>query len=119
MKRSTIKQAIRTAHAVCEHFQFALPPHANWTPEEWSQVGPKWDEVRDCMLGWDVADFGGGDFACRARLSQSRPEAADVPLLARLAEVPAELNSLLAKLKLLHLFGTPPKQAAFPAEPQM
>lgn len=24
--------------------------------------GPEWDEVRDCMLGWDVTDFGSGRF---------------------------------------------------------
>jgi len=39
--------------------------------------------------------------------------------LARLTKVPAQLNELLAKLKLLPLFAAPPKWAAFPAEPQL
>jgi len=41
------------------------------------------------------------------------------PLLARLTKVPAHLNSLLAKLKLLPLFATPPKWAAFPSGAQV
>ena len=41
------------------------------------------------------------------------------PLLARLTKVPAHLNSLLAKLKLLPLFATPPKWAAFPSSAQV
>jgi hypothetical protein len=39
--------------------------------------------------------------------------------LARLTKVPAQLNELLAKLKLLPLFAAPPKWAAFPADPQL
>lgn len=39
--------------------------------------------------------------------------------LARLTKVPPHLNSLLAKLKLLHLFAAPPKWADFPGEAQM
>lgn len=62
MKRSDIENAIRTAQEVCRHFQFALPPYAQWTHEEWRTKGPEWDEVRDGMLGWDVTDFGSGRF---------------------------------------------------------
>jgi D-lyxose ketol-isomerase len=62
VKRSTINDAIRTARAVCEHFQFALPPYADWTPKQWEEAGTEWDEVRDCMLGWDVTDFGSRRF---------------------------------------------------------
>lgn len=40
------------------------------------------------------------------------------PVLLRLTKVPADLNALLIKLKLLHLFAAPPKWAAFPAETQ-
>jgi len=32
------------------------------TPEQWKTAGHELDEVRDCMLGWDITDFGMGDF---------------------------------------------------------
>ncbi len=41
------------------------------------------------------------------------------PLLARLTRVPAELNVLLAKLDLLHLFAAPPRWAQLPDIAQM
>ena len=41
---------------------FRLPSFAYWTPEQWPNAGPEADEARDCMLGWDVTDFGSGDF---------------------------------------------------------
>lgn len=62
MKRSDIENAIRTALEVARHFQLALPPYASWTRADWISAGPEWDEVRDCMLGWDVTDFGSGRF---------------------------------------------------------
>lgn len=62
MNRTTINQSIRDALAVARHFQFALPPYAHWTPAEWDEAGAEHDEVRHCMLGWDVTDFGSGDF---------------------------------------------------------
>ena len=62
MKRSVANRSIRTALAVADHFAFALPPYALWTPSRWSSVGSDCDEIRDCMLGWDVTDFGSGDF---------------------------------------------------------
>jgi D-lyxose ketol-isomerase len=47
---------------VARHFQLALPPYACWTRDDWMSDGSEWDEVRDCMLGWDVTDFGSGRF---------------------------------------------------------
>ena len=41
---------------------FALPPFCGFTPEEWLEKGSDFDEVRDNMLGWDVTDYGLGDF---------------------------------------------------------
>ncbi len=63
MTRSKINQAIRDMKAFCKASRFALPPFASWTPEHWRTVGPEADEIRRCMLGWDVTDFGAGDFA--------------------------------------------------------
>jgi len=53
------------------------------------------------------------------RLGQISLGTSGTPLLARLTKVPAHLNSLLSKLKLLPLFATPPKWAAFPGQAQM
>jgi len=63
LKRSTVEHCIATARVVFAHFQVALPPFAQWTVHDWAGVGIEHDEVRDCMLGWDVTDFGSGDFA--------------------------------------------------------
>lgn len=53
------------------------------------------------------------------RLGQISIGTSGSAFLARLTKVPAQLNELLAKLKLLPLFAAPPKWAAFPAEPQL
>jgi len=48
--------------SVCEKYSFCLPPFCHFTPEEWQNKGHDYDEIRDCMLGWDVTDFGSDDF---------------------------------------------------------
>jgi D-lyxose ketol-isomerase len=63
LKRSTVNRSIRTARAVTEHFNFALPPYAAWSLDKWACAGADCDEIRDCMLGWDVTDFGSDDFS--------------------------------------------------------
>ncbi len=63
LTRSTINRSIRDALLVADNFGFALPPYSSWTPDQWEQAGPQYDEIRDCMLGWDVTDFGSGRFA--------------------------------------------------------
>jgi D-lyxose ketol-isomerase len=62
LKRSTINKSLRTAIKVAEHFHFALPPYGHWSLDQWNKAGSEHNEVRDCMLGWDVTDFGSGDF---------------------------------------------------------
>ena len=62
MKRSEINAQIREALALTESLGFCLPPFARWTPEDWAQKGPECDEIRRRMLGWDVTDYGQGDF---------------------------------------------------------
>lgn len=63
MKRSEINSIIRDAAHFIESFRFLLPPFAHWTPEEWAGKGHECDEIRDNMLGWDITDYGLGDFA--------------------------------------------------------
>lgn len=63
MKRSEINALISKSIAFTKTHGFFLPPFAFWTPEEWKKKGSKADEIRDCMLGWDVTDFGLGRFS--------------------------------------------------------
>lgn len=62
MKRSQINKALKELEAMCEKHCCYLPPFCHMTPEEWEAAGHEYDEVRDCMLGWDITDYGKGDF---------------------------------------------------------
>ena len=63
MKRSEINAAIRRMEAFAMRFHFALPPFCGWSPEDWQQKNHEFDEIRENMLGWDVTDYGAGDFS--------------------------------------------------------
>ena len=62
MKRSEINKALKELEAMCAKYKCYLPPFCNFTPEEWQEMGHEYDEVRDCMLGWDITDYGLGNF---------------------------------------------------------
>ena len=62
MKRSEINKALKELEAMCAKYKCYLPPFCNFTPEEWQEKGHEYDEVRDCMLGWDITDYGLGNF---------------------------------------------------------
>ena len=62
MKRSEINKALKELEAMCAREHCYLPPFCHFTPEEWQPKGHEYDEVRDCMLGWDITDYGLGDF---------------------------------------------------------
>ena len=62
MKRSEIDQRIAQAKQFFGRHSFRLPPFAYWTPAEWQRKGPEADEIRHNKLGWDLTDFGSGDF---------------------------------------------------------
>ncbi len=62
MKRSKINAIMRDAVAFIDGMNFKLPPYAFWSPEEWAEKGHEYDEIRDNMLGWDITDFGHGDY---------------------------------------------------------
>ncbi|MCL2164751.1 MAG: D-lyxose/D-mannose family sugar isomerase [Oscillospiraceae bacterium] len=62
MKRSDINAAIKNMEALINEHRFALPPFCNWSPDEWKEKGHEYDEIRDNMLGWDITDYGKGDF---------------------------------------------------------
>ncbi|MDG2122619.1 MAG: D-lyxose/D-mannose family sugar isomerase [Verrucomicrobiales bacterium] len=63
MNRSEINHHIREAEALFASQHFHLPPFASWTPDQWQTTGPEADEIRRCALGWDLSDYGLGDFS--------------------------------------------------------
>lgn len=62
LKRSEINRSIGLAIETVAGFGICLPPFAFWTIEEWDRKPQGVAEIRDCMLGWDVTDFGSGCF---------------------------------------------------------
>ena len=62
MKRSEINGIIEHAKEFCKKMDFALPPFVYWSAEEWAQKGSECCEIVDNQLGWDITDFGSGDF---------------------------------------------------------
>jgi hypothetical protein len=63
MKRSQINALIQDAKEFFASFKFALPPWAFWAPEQWKGKGES--EVVRNRLGWDLTDYGAGDFERR------------------------------------------------------
>ena len=62
MKRSEVNAALREMEAFCARLGVALPPFCAYTPETWKTLGPEADMIRDCGLGWDITDYGRGEF---------------------------------------------------------
>ncbi len=62
MKRSEINRIIKDSARFIDSLGFKMPPFAFWGPEQWRGKGPEVDEIKDNMLGWDITDFGSGDF---------------------------------------------------------
>ena len=63
MKRSEINKLQREAVKFLEKHDFHLPAWAYFRIEDWRKFRGDYGEVRKHKLGWDVTDFGGGDFA--------------------------------------------------------
>lgn len=62
MKRSEINQIMREALELFKEQRISLPPFIYWTPKEWRHKGEEVQEIKDNMLGWDITDFGQGDY---------------------------------------------------------
>ncbi len=62
MKRSEINAIMREAEEFIAGMKFQMPPFVFWTPQDWASKGKAYDEIRDNMLGWDITDFGSGDY---------------------------------------------------------
>jgi D-lyxose ketol-isomerase len=62
MKRSEINAAIQYAVGLCEKNKIALPGFSRWDIDKWRAERERTAVMRKVMLGWDVTDFGTGDF---------------------------------------------------------
>jgi len=62
MNRSFVNQKIKEAIEFCNSHDFHLPRWAYWSPQQWEQAAGSIDEIKRCKLGWDVTDFGSGDY---------------------------------------------------------
>jgi len=60
MKRSEVNRIIRQARDTFSEYRWTLPPFASYPPERWT--GPELKELKNSMLGWDITDFGSGDY---------------------------------------------------------
>jgi D-lyxose ketol-isomerase len=65
MKRSEINALQREAAALFARHRFALPPFAAWGEADWRADGEAAEYCRAHQMGWDITDFGGGNFARR------------------------------------------------------
>jgi len=63
MKRSEINQLIISSKGFFNDMKFKLPPWAFWTSEEWKGKYESCQEIVDNMHGWDLTDFGSGEFS--------------------------------------------------------
>lgn len=62
MKRSEINVIMKDAEAFIRECGFLLPAFAYWTPTDWQQKGPEASEIVRNGLGWDITDWGMGDY---------------------------------------------------------
>lgn len=62
MKRSEINTIMKSADEFMRGQNFFLPPFAYWTVEDWSNKGSEVHEIVENKLGWDITDFGYGNF---------------------------------------------------------
>ncbi len=63
MKRSELNKIMKEAVEFIQKMNFKLPPFVFWSKNEWEAKGHEYDEIRDNMLGWDITDFGYGDYS--------------------------------------------------------
>jgi len=62
MKRSEVDEIITDGLIFTESLGFHLPSFARWSPTDFAERVEAIGDIIDNMLGWDVTDFGEGDF---------------------------------------------------------
>lgn len=65
MKRSEVNRALAEAKELLTQHAWHLPDWAHWSPEEFDAAPDLAAFLREHQMGWDVTDFGSGDFANR------------------------------------------------------
>ncbi len=69
MKRSEINNIIKEGISFFRKHQFYLPEWGYWSPDQWKKnESENFSEVIHNQLGWDITDFGSGDFNKRGLL---------------------------------------------------
>lgn len=62
MKRSEINHALKWAKQLLEENQIKLPPFGYWNMTDWKSNQAKISTIKEVMLGWDITDYGMGEF---------------------------------------------------------
>jgi len=62
MKRSEINKVIKDMEKLLSDCHFYLPEFASWTPSDWQKRKNEAEEIVENRLGWDITDYGTGDF---------------------------------------------------------
>ena len=62
MKRSEINEIMRNGSRFLKEMKFWLPPFAWWKPADWEHKGFECADIVRQQLGWDITDFGSGNF---------------------------------------------------------
>ncbi len=68
MRRSRIDELIEAGAADLTRAGIALPPRAEWDLRTWAEHADEAGELARRGIGWDLTDFGGGDFERRGLL---------------------------------------------------
>lgn len=63
MKRSEIQDAICYAKRLIKKLGIHLPMYAEWSIDEWRKHASQISVIVQTMRGWDVTDFGSGNFS--------------------------------------------------------
>ncbi len=102
MLRSEINHLITEAKNFFSDRQFHLPPWAFWNPEDWSGKKKETSEIVKNMLGWDLTDFGSGNFYQKGLLlftlrngklkSDHKPYAEKIMIVEELQETPMHFH---------------------------
>ena len=62
MKRSEINRALTWAKELLQKNNVHLPRYAHWDMDKWAENKDQLDTIQRVMLGWDITDFGTGNF---------------------------------------------------------
>ena len=62
MKRSRVNEIITQADEFIRSFGYVLPPFAYWSPSKMKDRRADIDNILRSGMGWDVTDYGQGDF---------------------------------------------------------